>query len=143
MPRGEIIKSTPIYNEDNFNGIISSKMVVIKNTKSLKPGFIAVPKIHLVALGGVFTLLSIILIAACVILLNTRGPAGYHENCQGRSCFPNLGLKCKDNLCQCETNQYFNKKCFSKKSFGSFCANSNQCIDSLICFSGKCQCESG
>jgi hypothetical protein len=142
MIKGIKVNSIPVYTRYHFNGKIRTKVVIVKNIKTVKPGFIAIPKPYLAALGTLLFFFSIVFISACVILLNPKPAANFLGNCQGRSCFPNLGLKCKDNICQCESNQYFNKKCFPKKNDGSFCSISNQCAKDLICLNGKCQCNS-
>lgn len=132
-----------VSERENYNGIIESRVIIVKKLNELKPGYIRVPKWVLIALAASIVFLTIILISACLILFNTKKPANYLDNCTGRSCFPNLGLKCIEGKCKCDKGKYFTNKCMDKKTNGAFCDYSYQCVRELECKNGKCQCKSG
>jgi hypothetical protein len=132
-----------IYDKEKNDGLVQSRIIIFKKSTVLKPGYVRVPKWILFALGTTIVLLSIILVSACFILFNKKEPATHLGDCNGRSCFPNLGLKCIEGKCQCEDGKYFTNKCNGKKANSAFCGHSNQCMSGLECKNGKCQCKLG
>jgi hypothetical protein len=102
---------------------------------------IQLPKWILTLLAMFIFLLSIILLAAIVIVLKASRPGQYLESCDGRSCQSGLSLKCIDKVCKCESNKYFEKGCVKKKLNGEFCSYSYECSENLYCTNGKCQCN--
>lgn len=132
-----------IYDEYNYyDGPVQSRTIIIKKNTPLKPGYMSIPKWKLVLIFLTIIFLTIILISGSLVLLSSKGPAGYLYDCKSRSCFPNLGLKCVEGKCQCENEQFFTKICLNKKTNGAACGNSDQCLSSLECRNGICQCAS-
>lgn len=128
-----------VYERDHFNGQIHTKTLIVLNNKVKKNNIPSWVGVLLVSLA---IFLSIILITACVVLLNARRPGLFNEDCVRRSCETSLGLKCINSTCQCQSDQFYLKKCHSMKKYGEFCQNIvKQCVHGLECFNGKCSCN--
>lgn len=63
-----------------------------------------------------------------------------------QTCHVDLGLKCQDNLCKCDLNQFWSpilNKCVNFFKYGQIgCMANHECISNLICNSAndKCSC---
>lgn len=131
-----------IHENDAYHNGLFSKLFVLKSFSNLK-NYIMVPKWAIFISSLFYAALLGVLIAAVCILLFSRRPGVYLEDCQHRSCAPGLNLKCINDMCQCKNDQFYLKKCIDKKTHSEFCQNStqSQCKDGLICIGGKCQCN--
>lgn len=135
-------KNECIYQKDHYNGIIRSKLLIFDKSKRKSTGVsIEEWKIYLLVLFILY--LISVLIAAIMILMFAKKPAQYLEDCKGRSCVGGLDLKCLDNICKCNLDEYYLKKCEKKKLFNETCTISRQCYEQkgLQCYNGKCVCK--
>lgn len=109
----------------------------------LPKSMVSIPKWVLVFLGLLVALLTIVLLAAILVVLTAPRAAQYMEFCNGRSCQTGLNMKCIDKVCKCESNKYYMKGCLEKKSDGKSCAFTYECLSEkgLYCLNGKCQCN--
>lgn len=131
-----------IHESENFNGIIHTKLMILKQKKPLING-VRVPRWAIVIGFLILGLLLCILGASIYLSFFGKPPAPYGENCKGRSCFPNINLKCINNTCQCLKNEYFSNKCVKKGAYMESCNRLYQCETEkgLGCFNGKCKCN--
>lgn len=131
--------------EDALNDSPLESTIVISQKSNVIPiGSVQVPFWSVVLGSGFIVYLSIIFVAACSSLLNSRRPGLHGEDCIRRSCESSLGLKCINSTCICPSDQYYLLKCQTKKGLGDSCHNIiNNCQSGLICFNGKCGCNKG
>jgi hypothetical protein len=132
-----------VFERTNFNGVIQTKLRIVRKEKPLING-VKLQRWNLVIYILVISLLSAILGASIHLGFFSKPPASYGENCQGRSCFSNINLKCINNTCQCLKNEYYSDKCIKKGINMETCNRMYQCETEkgLICLNGKCQCNS-
>lgn len=131
-----------VYEEDKVDNPIHSKIIIYKKTSEIPKGSKEVKTWVLILFIGFILLLVTILIAALVTFISRRRPGLYREDCVRRSCETELGLKCINSVCDCESDEYYLKGCLPKKSIGENCHRSiDQCVSGLICFNGKCGCH--
>lgn len=117
--------------------------LVHKPSKRIPPNSVILPE-WAVILGSMgIAYLAIVFACAFIFINQSKRPGLYLESCSGRSCEKSLNLKCINSICNCTGQQYYLKKCNSKKGNLEKCHNSNECLSSenFICFNGKCQCK--
>ncbi|CAF1202226.1 unnamed protein product [Didymodactylos carnosus] len=70
---------------------------------------------------------------------------GYGQTCVKAQCSTSAGLTCLSNVCQCNTNQYYDgKKCQTQMNVNKTgCTRHEQCDSKLhlLCVQGTCQCQ--
>jgi type IV secretory pathway VirB3-like protein len=131
-----------IYEKNDYNGKIHTRLIIYKTLIKNKSG-VSIAEWLIVLMFLLIVFLVIVFISAILLIIMSKMPASYLQDCRGRSCFPNIGLKCIDNKCQCKTGHYYESKCLSKKPLNEHCRNTNECMDNkgLICYNGICQCN--
>lgn len=132
--------SKVIYEKDSFWGPLKSKLLILRRVENLK-GNIRIPTWLAFIIGLFLLLLLAILIASIVIVTTSRKPGLHMEDCIKRSCNTALNLKCIENKCQCESNEYYITKCTEKVGYQKKCQLSLQCFDELECIGGNCTCN--
>ena len=93
-----------------------------------------------------FLLASLLIVfGAAMYLKSVKRPGVYTESCVGRSCINGFGLKCISGICDCNSNQFYQKGCRPKLNYTEQCmSNTNFCADdqNLVCRDGVCKCDS-
>lgn len=138
-------KNVIIIRENfDFNGRLKSIWQYID--RSEKPGYYArISKCCLVLTTLFCIAIMIALIAGFVLIFFARQPGLYGEDCLHRSCWKGLSLKCINNTCLCESNQYYMIGCHEKKNYYEKCyGNTSYCVENLNmqCIDGVCKCNS-
>ena len=103
-----------------------------------------VPKWTLVTGSLIVLSILIILIAAIVVVVFAPRDALHTENCKGRSCIKNFGLKCINNTCLCPSEYVYIDKCTLRKNYLDNCVYRTSCKEgtNLMCIDGICKCNS-
>ena len=143
MLRNKVANSHKLlYEQDVDNGNLFSKLRILKKIQ-INDGLVNVPKWLVTLSSLLLTTLFTVLLASLLILTFAKRPATFQENCERRSCAPNLNLKCINNTCKCPDNQYYVTKCEKKKTYNEVCQANYQCLDNtnLYCIGGKCTCN--
>ena len=122
------------------NGL-KSKTIVYRRTNPFANRYCSMPLWAVITGILLFALALVILLSTIPILYKSKAPAGYLENCSGRSCMKEIEAKCVSDKCQCTSTQYFSNKCTEKESYGSKCLYGYECKDYLMCYDGICQCD--
>ena len=133
---------TVVHQSVGENGKLNSALRYVFPVD--KTNGVLIPKWLLVTASLIATSVLITLVAAIVVVVLAPRNALYLENCAGRSCIPNFGLKCINKTCQCTTGYIYINKCTSKINYMEKCLSLNNCMDSanLVCLNGVCMCNS-
>lgn len=139
----EEIRTTRKLVYESTNTKKSIIQIYKNNPVRLPKSMVSIPKWVLVFFGLLIALLTIVLLAAILIVLTAPRAAQYMENCTSRSCQSGLNMKCINQVCKCESNRYYMKGCVEKKSYDESCAVEYECLSDkgLTCFNGKCKCN--
>lgn len=140
----QVDRKQTIYRRNyGLDGRLKSIYRIVEFTED-KNKYCAIPFWQMVMIALGLIAIAIILSAALFIEFNSKRPGLYNESCVGRSCKGGLGLKCINQLCQCQSNQYYVIGCTKKKDYMELCnGNLDSCVDgkNMSCLNGYCMCD--
>lgn len=129
-----------LYKKSCITNGLESETVIFKKDDIVPSGFVKILKWQAYVSGFTLMLLSLILVAALVIVYYAPRPSNYLESCDKKSCNKDLNMKCINSICCCTNDQYFTNKCLNKQSYMGICDKDEHCKDYLECRDGMCQC---
>lgn len=101
--------------------------------------------IHKAAMGIIIlTAIFIIFTTSIGVVSLAPRPGLFNEDCRARSCTKGLHMKCINNTCKCQFNQYYSNGCLNRKNYSEKCSSSlNNCLENinLTCIDGYCKCN--
>ena len=137
-----------LYEKKNYldDGSLQSIIQLVDHSherKMMNKKFFFVPFWLIILFIALVVAILIIIVATFYINFSERHGL-YTESCKRRSCTSGLNLACRNEICSCSSNQYYNKGCFDKRNYSESCmGNASYCVDgkNLYCLDGVCKCN--